>query len=921
MTQNADSIDSNQRIIDLCTEVLSRVEKEYNLRIPNKAIARARIVVNGTKKNLWFVNREPQGDFRQVPDFTGTSPVLVAQGHDVLNEDGEIIIYKNSPVGGVVAMHDTGKHIVNLPGGTKGHISKVEVDIIEKTNYRPLQNGSDGVDCSMHLNNSTRAIRFRSAVEHRQAIRESLERVETIRRELQEADEQIRLIPEDERKLKILQLERAMAEAEARGSELRAKQDSFIRDQQKLRLQPILDPVQERIKRSRLFDGVTVVIDGGPGTGKTTTLIQRIKFLTARSLAEYNLDIESEQLALVTDDRNNKSWMFFSPSELLRDYLSDNMAEEGLRASQSTVFVWDYYLRDQMRLYGLLNKQDFRLLGRQNNEGIEFRDIFFSNDVAEIRKVYGRFWEILLQRLNGRFDSFRSFKCTDPQLCRYQSLILNQYDQKRPRSLLEFIQVYRTIKDLYNPELQRQLAAYQFRYQELVLDFQVNLSSSQQAWLNKLVLDDEEISNETRITKVNEFLKEAIRAVIRSRRTDHRLTQRQEQVAKYFAAEFESIDSGLIDWIAFDSSFMALTQGVATNVWSGIVGAFKVLRNEDVYKSVLRQQGVSQLEKMLKKGTTLIHPEEASLIIKIINSAIRTYARAYTAEFEETAESEGHAFIIGFRNAVRPVIAIDEATDFSLVQLLAMHSFRHHRISSVSYCGDLLQRLTTSGIRKWEDLDSFISRSKQATGSLVDVQPMRTSYRQGEKLLNVAKEIYKKVTGHSPAYESYLKNAEHEPDPLFHSGGDETSRVEWVAERIGEINEKYLRFSERLPTIAVFVASEEEVVPLAVALQERDALTNQGILVEACERGRVLGHRSAVRVFSVEHVKGLEFEAVFFHNIDHIYKVTGWQELVDRYLYVGVSRAAYYLALTSSRGWPERAAYLSSIFSENGNWK
>jgi DNA helicase IV len=51
-----------------------------------------------------------------------------------------------------------------------------------------------------------------------------------------------------------------------------------------------------------------------------------------------------------------------------------------------------------------------------------------------------------------------------------------------------------------------------------------------------------------------------------------------------------------------------------------------------------------------------------------------------------------------------------------------------------------------------------------------------------------------------------------------------------------------------------------------------------------------------VRVFDVQHIKGLEFEAVFFVGIDKL--AARHPLLFDKYLYVGATRAATYLGLT-----------------------
>ena len=88
---------------------------------------------------------------------------------------------------------------------------------------------------------------------------------------------------------------------------------------------------------------------------------------------------------------------------------------------------------------------------------------------------------------------------------------------------------------------------------------------------------------------------------------------------------------------------------------------------------------------------------------------------------------------------------------------------------------------------------------------------------------------------------------------------DEDSEIAgWLADRIVEIE----RFIHGLPSIAVLVNDEEKVRTIAIDLGS--VLEDQNIPVIACSDGQVHGHDSAVRVFNIQHIKGLEFEAVFF---------------------------------------------------------
>ncbi|HAZ8153761.1 TPA: ATP-binding domain-containing protein [Escherichia coli] len=51
-----------------------------------------------------------------------------------------------------------------------------------------------------------------------------------------------------------------------------------------------------------------------------------------------------------------------------------------------------------------------------------------------------------------------------------------------------------------------------------------------------------------------------------------------------------------------------------------------------------------------------------------------------------------------------------------------------------------------------------------------------------------------------------------------------------------------------------------------------------------------------MRVFDIQHIKGMEFEAVFFVSIDQL--ATLHPALFGKYLYVGITRAATYLDVT-----------------------
>ena len=69
-----------------------------------------------------------------------------------------------------------------------------------------------------------------------------------------------------------------------------------------------------------------------------------------------------------------------------------------------------------------------------------------------------------------------------------------------------------------------------------------------------------------------------------------------------------------------------------------------------------------------------------------------------------------------------------------------------------------------------------------------------------------------------------------------------------------------------------------------------------------------------MRVFNIEHIKGLEFEAVFFVGLDQT--IDKYSDLHTNYLYVGATLAANYLGVTFAEGIREAVRTLSKHFEE-----
>ena len=249
----------------------------------------------------------------------------------------------------------------------------------------------------------------------------------------------------------------------------------------------------------------------------------------------------------------------------------------------------------------------------------------------------------------------------------------------------------------------------------------------------------------------------------------------------------------------------------------------------------------------------------------------------------------------------KALVAVDEATDFSALEIEAMR--RLSRLGVLSLCGDPMQRLTSSGIGDWDELTPLLR-------NLV-LRPLRRSYRQTHRLLEISKALYRQTLGKEADFLSAYPARPEDPPPLLrenlpHYGG----AAEWIGKRIVEI---YEINGGTLPTIGVIVPGLPDVAPMADVL--RDVLAEDALEVEASLNGQSLGNSARVRVFPVEVIKGLEFEAAFFVHFDKVVEADA--EAASRYLYVGLSRARSFLGVICTGRLPLQLDYIRTHFEKH----
>lgn len=697
------------------------------------------------------------------------------------------------------------------------------------------------------------------------------------------------------------------AEADAERGRLRRK----VVDRIALRDRPVLDKFQGEIYRLPLDR--QVILFGPPGSGKTTTLIKRLaQKRTADALTERETGLVTayDRERLVRPD----SWAMFSPTELLKEYLGAAFSKEGV-PDDGNVRTWDKERHDLARnVFGILRTGSsgrFQLVDRP------FLVDSSSRGSASLHDDFAAYAETILTRRCD--EALAALGSAEGDGIRRQALALanalGPEGRFSPSDVLRFLDS----ADGWQAEIRELSEAISTGLNKavnLLLNANRPLLDEIAGSLPMLRGEDEEDAEEEvdepgqptgatgnprreALELVMATMRNWARAVAEGRRS---IGGRSGRAISLIGNRMPPAES-LLDLgkqIALRARMRTFVQAPRTSVM-GLPTLYARFRRQATREGKHFRSG-EETARFLDRN--LISTDELdALLLVMLRNVRRLMAYADSRRIGATVQPD---WLSTIRSRFLPQVFVDEATDLSAVQLACTIELADPALRSWFACGDLRQRITGHGIRDEAEVD-WLNRVSE---SKIDVRSINIGYRQSQKLRELS-DALAALLGGGERHDTKASKGSEEANawPLLGECLSGELLAQWLAKRICEVEDAV----GHLPSIAIFVDGDSTIDPLVGGLQP--LLAERNIPVVGCKEGKVVGDEREVRVFDVQHIKGLEFEAVFFVGADRLAERLA--ELYQRFVYVGMTRAATYLGLTCEGAFPTGLEPLRSHFATN----
>ena len=889
---------------------------ENNCYIRSKAICRA---LCNTTSSIW-------------PSMDGEHVFWLTNGNVTAEENNKYpsgkLVAKNSLFGGIISKYSSGSHSERQYVRYRG-FNEINVHIINRAVYN--HHGiDDAKDIIVNFDGDKQTYQFRylkELLEQKTEKQKKLDELNKVKEDIRKAKEEAERRKAEAIRLQKIEEEKRLREEEEKRKEEEARTNaeikkllddieennkriktaqSFIREGVSLRSQHILDPVQEDAKRCHMYDGVPVVIEGGPGTGKTTTMIQRLKFLIDKvALTDYQTPLTDAQIDDITNPSIvNLNWLYFSPTQKLLSFLRDNMREEDLHANEHNTTTLDTFAKRILIDYKLrMPNSDgpFKLYRHNESEkhiildasaAIKGFEQFLIKKTTEIMlkisllKTAEYPWHNIAREIKAHCKSAENIKDI--------SALMNLLVSMQSKEKSNIVAIEKELNELKNKialwiknEVEQD-EKLKNQVTDLFLDWE-DEGISHEDNVNEDEFDDSE-DNDDEFDEIVDFspkLFVQIKSILRNlalKKIDSKvkLTKKQKElydIIKVYVDKQDLSKLAHLEW--FKKNFAFPCRGIESIIFNQIPKVYKEFRKEEAKSDPIIYNN-SLLGTIIKKDSgKQIHREELELIVGFINNLVLSIYKKSKLRFESMKRNK---YVSAYIDNCKPVIGVDEATDYSMIDYYFITSFKHFEYSTITLCGDIMQGLNENGIKEWGDLKWLLPN--------LEVCELKTSYRQLPTLLEMSKQIYVDDRNCEAPYNSNLIKQDNEPAPLCYISDDVESKTKWISNRVVDIFKYY---GEEMPSVAILVGDDVNIQEMINIMLDQNILN--GIPIEDCSENRESETKKCVRIFRLSDVKGMEFEVVFFYDIDKALE-GHTMKMMRRYLYVGVSRATSHLAAT-----------------------